>query len=321
MQRHGQFDKALAGGLCLLALTAVGAAGYENRQGPAVLRLDAEEKAGRVEIPLSGTTLTLTIQGGPGLAVTQPRLLIQPASWKYRKVAPPRIGAEKDGWQQQYHIEPPDRKTETLDLEVALQYGQPPHQVQWKIPVRVTTEIGSVTMGELRGTTGPEEVTPAESWWPVVAALLTALVLAVLGLVIWGLVRRRLRRKVVLTPDAWAVRELDRLTALDLSADGTVERFPTLLSDVVRRYLELRFRVQAPRQTTAEFLAAMQQSPQLTPDQQAELRTFLERCDLAKFARAIPSADECRALATRARGFVEQTAAVQGRPGDTETPC
>src|SRR5262249_20238867 len=96
----------------------------------------------------------------------------------------------------------------------------------------------------------------------------------------------------------------------DLTIPGAAERYHTLLSDVVRGYLEKRFEVLASRQTTPEFLEAMRGSPQLTAPQQDLLREFLRRCDLAKFARANPSPEECRAAAAMARDFVEQTAAV-----------
>ncbi len=86
-------------------------------------------------------------------------------------------------------------------------------------------------------------------------------------------------------------------------------RFHTELSDVVRRYLELRFQLRAPRQTTAEFLESMRDAPQLTGEQQALLRDLLERCDLAKFARAAAPPEECQAAAAMARTFVQQTAA------------
>src|SRR5262245_14839239 len=159
----------------------------------------------------------------------------------------------------------------------------------------------------MRPITGPEQVPPAHSWREPLVIVELSLVLLVLVLILLEVLRRKFHRRTVLTPAAWALRELDRLSTLDLTTANEAERFPTLLSDVIRRYLELRFHLRAPRQTTAEFLAAMQEAPQLTADQQALLRTFLERCDLAKFARALLSPSECRALAEQARGFVEQS--------------
>jgi len=120
--------------------------------------------------------------------------------------------------------------------------------------------------------------------------------------------RRRLRRNFALPPDAWALRELARIQLPDESTEKGVEYFYTRLSDVLRRYLELRYHFPAPEQTTAEFLEVMRRSPQLQPEKQAVLRDFLVGCDLVKFARAQPSKEDCRKAAEMARAFVEQTA-------------
>src|SRR5262249_6675334 len=110
------------------------------------------------------------------------------------------------------------------------------------------------------------------------------------------------------TPDAWAMQELDRLQALAPSDPAQVEHYHTLLSDVVRRYLERRFGIHASEQTSAEFLAALAESGQLPEAQHVDLRAFIERCDLAKYARADYSAEECRTAVQLAREFVKHTA-------------
>src|SRR5262249_43265718 len=108
-------------------------------------------------------------------------------------------------------------------------------------------------------------------------------------------------------PHEWAARELDRIEAQGLPEAGELERYHTLLSDVVRVYLERRFSLPASHQTTAEFLDTMRPAPRPTPAQPGPLRDFLERCDMAKFARAAPTPEECRAVAAMARGFVQET--------------
>ena len=109
-------------------------------------------------------------------------------------------------------------------------------------------------------------------------------------------------------PHEWALRELERIDALDLPGGQEVERYHTLISDVLRRYLELRFGLHAPEQTTPEFLAGLQKSAVLAVAQHEQLRHFLERCDLAKFARAEFSVSDCRAVATLARELIGVTA-------------
>jgi hypothetical protein len=80
-----------------------------------------------------------------------------------------------------------------------------------------------------------------------------------------------------------------------------------MLSNVVRRYLEKRFALPARRQTTPEFLQTMQNAPQLSADQQALVRSFLERCDLAKFANAQATAEECAVAADMVAKLLEET--------------
>jgi hypothetical protein len=58
------------------------------------------------------------------------------------------------------------------------------------------------------------------------------------------------------------------------------------LTDVVRHYLETRFRLRAERQTTAEFLADLERSDRLLEDKDRKfLRSFLASADMVKFAR------------------------------------
>jgi hypothetical protein len=119
--------------------------------------------------------------------------------------------------------------------------------------------------------------------------------------------RRRRRCAAALSPEDWVRQEIDRLVALDLPGRGATRRFHALLSNVLRRYLERRFLIPARRQTTPEFLRVASQDTLFTSEQQQFLRDVLERCDLAKFAGAEPSAADCAALAERTRAFVSQT--------------
>jgi hypothetical protein len=148
---------------------------------------------------------------------------------------------------------------------------------------------------------------PPPPWprWPLGVVLAVLLVGVAVG--VWRRRRRARPEAPPLSPQAWALQELDRLEALDLPAQGAVNRYHTLLSDTLRRYLELRFQLRAPRQTTAEFLQAGETTRRLNPAQQELLRDFLQRCDLAKFAQANPSPEECRAVADVARSFVSET--------------
>jgi hypothetical protein len=179
-------------------------------------------------------------------------------------------------------------------------------EVSWKsVLVRVTTMVKEADPRSARDITGIEAVPLPEPGrgWLLPLALGAAGLAALLGG--WFAVRRRAGRIPAMEPDVWALGELARVEAL---ADAVAaERYHTLLSDVIRRYIEMRFGLRAPRQTTAEFLEAARQASPLTPSDQQMLRDFLERCDLAKFAQARPSPQACREVTALARAFIEQT--------------
>jgi hypothetical protein len=161
---------------------------------------------------------------------------------------------------------------------------------------------------ELRGNTGIEHLPPkpATSWWPLWVGV------GLLGVTAAGLMAWRHGRRLLTAPEvppyAWALKELDAIADRPLPEATAAERYHTLVSNIIRQYLEMRFQLHAPRQTTEEFLHAMRQSPKLSPEQQTLLEAFLQRCDLAKFARAGYSAAECQDTLTMARQFVQQTA-------------
>jgi hypothetical protein len=287
---------------------------YQQRRGKAVVRLEAKKDSkGRALVALSGTVLTVRIVGQTPVQVSNEISFPKSANWKIRPITSPQPRKTRTAWERWFYVEPLGKPETVVSLPLpVLRYqegNQRMQKVSWKpIPVRITSQIGKPNLDEMRPITGPEQVPPTWSWREVLVWTELGLLLAAVVLLVAEAIGRRFRRTAVLSPAAWALRELDRLGGLDWSARGALEQFPTLLSDVLRRYLELRFRLRAPRQTTAEFLAAMQESTQLTPDQQGLLRAFLERCDLAKFARDALSAAECQALAGQVRGFVEQTA-------------
>jgi hypothetical protein len=174
-----------------------------------------------------------------------------------------------------------------------------------------------VDISHLRDITGIEkvEVPPPESRWYIWAGLAAVGLPGVL-LVCWKLAGRRRPEPPPLPPDVWALKELDRLEALGLPDTGEVDRYHTALSATVRRYFELRFRLPASQQTTPEFLKSLSGAEFLSAAQQQLVAAFLERCDLAKFARAGFSRRECQTAARMARELVGCVHASPTHPHD-----
>ncbi len=104
------------------------------------------------------------------------------------------------------------------------------------------------------------------------------------------------------TPEQWALGELARLEEQGGRQDS--EGYHTRLSDIVRRFLEEKYGLQAPRQTTAEFLASAREADQLSDQQRELLSQLLQRCDLAKFAPVQVAPEDCRLTTELARTLV-----------------
>jgi hypothetical protein len=304
---------------CLLLPILSRAGEYEQKQGNAAVRFEADkvDQAARVEIRLSDEIhLSMSVEDRSGLEVQPIQLLTTSSDWQVRQESPPEtiaLAADRVRWLQRFRLSP--LKPGELSLVLApLRFRRTNDEERWEeaawrpIAVHVTTEIYRADLTELRNVMPPEEVPPAPSWGVPLRWTGLAIVLLLLLLSGWMWLRRRLRRDFALPPEAWALRELARIQLPDESTEKGVEFFYTRLSDVLRRYLELRYHFPAPEQTTAEFLELMRRSPQLQPEQQAVLRDFLERCDLVKFARAQPSAEDGRTTGEMARAFVKQTA-------------
>src|SRR5262249_53305862 len=138
----------------------------------------------------------------------------------------------------------------------------------------------------------PDPLTWPAAWrfWLVFAA--ASLATAVLGFVGWNAWRRRARPLHQIAPPPpyrVALDAINRIEAAGYLERGDVDRFYTELSGVIRRYIEGQFGLRAPEQTTDEFLQDLARQPILLRSHRDALASFLEQCDLVKFARVRPT--------------------------------
>jgi hypothetical protein len=105
-----------------------------------------------------------------------------------------------------------------------------------------------------------------------------------------------------------AYERLEALRRKELIQQGKTKEYYSEISDIIRRYIEDRFSLKAPEMTTEEFLyyAAGASAAELAAHK-ARLKEFLVACDLVKFAKHEPSADEMRSIFDAAKNFVDQT--------------
>ena len=109
------------------------------------------------------------------------------------------------------------------------------------------------------------------------------------------------------SPDAIAMRALDSLLAQRLAEKGLIKELYGGVSDILRRYIEARFGLHAPEQTTEEFLTELRRTLGFDPAHRALLRQFMEHTDLVKFAEARPTANQIDATVAACRSFIVET--------------
>ena len=100
-------------------------------------------------------------------------------------------------------------------------------------------------------------------------------------------------------PHQIALDELDALPGLELSVKDFYDR----LSDILRGYLERSLRVPALQMTTYDLQRSLSRTA-LDPALRGRLKSILDRCDLAKFARFLPAPEEYSRDIEEAKGIV-----------------
>jgi hypothetical protein len=162
---------------------------------------------------------------------------------------------------------------------------------------------GTTEAVEIRDIAPPLDVFPYPPWMVAVAALLA---LALLGMVVWLIVRwiRSRPGPPPLGARAIALGELGKLRARVTELEPYV--FSIAVSDVLRTFVSnAKFRLSATRQTSPEFLAAISGSPLFSEHDRALLTRFLEKCDMIKFARVQATSDDNAELVATALDFVQ----------------
>jgi hypothetical protein len=95
--------------------------------------------------------------------------------------------------------------------------------------------------------------------------------------------------------------------AMDLISKGQIKEYYYRLSNIVRHYIENRFKLMAPERTTEEFLAEMMVTGKLTEDHKELVGNFLEHCDMVKFAAYGPDSREIENSFNSAKKLVDET--------------
>lgn len=171
--------------------------------------------------------------------------------------------------------------------------------------------VGVDETGDIRGIRGPLGI-PISSWVLALWVLIPLVAAALLYVLV-----RRLRPRgeetprpalgpLARPPHEVALEALAALEASDLLERGHVKEYHIAASDILRTYVEERFRVDALEMTTREVLDGLG-AVGADASFRVGLRTFLDACDLVKFAKARPGADESRAALELGRRIIRES--------------
>ncbi|MDW7679502.1 MAG: BatD family protein [bacterium] len=151
-------------------------------------------------------------------------------------------------------------------------------------------------------------------WWRTIRFALAGLV--AVGIIILTLIylkRRRegkalipRREKPKRPPHQVALEALENLVQEKLLEQGEIKQYYIQISDIIRRYIEDRYFINAPEMTTGQLIEALQHA-ELEEQTINMVERFLMQCDLVKFAKYIPTEPENQQTTTLAFEIVETT--------------
>jgi hypothetical protein len=217
----------------------------------------------------------------------------------------------------------------TLDPIHIKTHHLPPPEVHWEGGVLaipgLTLEVRDLSPAELEAAAHFEEIVPVGAVTPqrwnrshLLAASLALVIMALLALFLW---RRHHRIGAVLPPPPpWEVarQRLRELNRRQLPAAGKYEAYYVDLSAILRYYIEDRFTLHAPEQTTPEFLEEAAQTGLFSEAQQQRVSAFLRHCDYVKFAQYRPSTEEMERGYQFVHWFIDDT--IPHTPEQTSGP-
>lgn len=149
------------------------------------------------------------------------------------------------------------------------------------------------------------------SFWdylPYIAGVLLFLAIAYLA---YYLIRRRKRSELPIElrvpPHVLALEALKQLDSEKLWQKGQIKEFHIRLSEIVRTYIERRFKIPALEMITSEIVSALKLNEITEPQLIDKMQRSFELSDLVKFAKFVPLPDEHAFCFKTALEFIERT--------------
>ena len=158
-------------------------------------------------------------------------------------------------------------------------------------------------------------------WWIYVLILLLC-ALAIGGYILY---KKRgklpfIAKKPEIPPYEEAIMNLNSLKERKLWQNGQEKQYYTELTDILRRYIDRRFGINAVEMTSSQIVKVLRTHEE-TKASNHYINQVLEIADFVKFAGFRPLSDDNEMSFTRAMNFVEETKPVVVVPETPETPA
>jgi len=265
--------------------------------------------------------LTLTVTHPQGYRVLP--LQFQDSAWgelEVRETAPPQVVANSDGTETTTQTiyttlwTPGEYTTPELSLGVSDTAGEIHEISAAPLSLNLVSVLveGDTELRDIK----PQTTLPLPAIWPwVVGGLLIALLVAVIAG--WLLRRWWLHRKAVLAnapdnrlPHEVALDELAQIEGLNLPSQQRYKEHYTLVSDVLRQYVDKVFQIPTLDRTTGEIRRSLR-LVDFNPESKQQLIEMLYEADLVKFAKVQPEVAMARDYLGQARHFVDETRPIE----------
>ena len=117
-------------------------------------------------------------------------------------------------------------------------------------------------------------------------------------------VEKKIIKKIV-PAHITALKELNNIEKKELWQSGKIKQYHSGISEILRKYMEHRFKFIALELTTDEILSNIENT--ISREEHIELKQVLQRADLAKFAKSKPNEEENKQSMELAKIFVDKT--------------
>lgn len=174
-------------------------------------------------------------------------------------------------------------------------------------PAAAASSQDLAAMDDIRGLKGPAEIKAVFPW--ALFIILALFLMAGLAAFIYFNNKKRAKEAPLAPqkpPEEIAMEELRLLLDMRLPEKGMIKEYYIKISDILRKYIEARFKIVALDRTTWELYQEMR-SRRIERAHADKIRDFLEDCDLVKFAKYIPTQKETEEIYAKAEEIVKIT--------------